>query len=37
MFYVACGFVVFTALMVIALLWLWWLNRRDEARAAKDR
>jgi hypothetical protein len=37
MYVLACGFVSFTALMVIALLWLWWLNSRDAARAAKDR
>jgi|SoiMetStandDraft_2_1073263.scaffolds.fasta_scaffold502141_1 hypothetical protein len=37
MYYVACGFVVFTILMVMVLLWLWWLNSRDAARASKDR
>ena len=37
MYYVACGFVGFTALMWIAVLWLWWLNSRETARASKDR
>jgi hypothetical protein len=28
---------VFTALMVLALLWLGWENRRDEARAEREK
>jgi hypothetical protein len=37
MFYLACGFVGFTALLVVMLLWLWWLNSREAARASKHR
>jgi hypothetical protein len=33
----AYGFVIFTALLVIGLLWLGWEHRRDVARGTKRR
>jgi hypothetical protein len=31
----AYGFVGFTAMMVLALLWMGWEHRRDEAKAGR--